>query len=255
MTHSIGAALDYPEGSKRRPAIGDGKPHIYCTFGTVYNRQPRLLTTLSQSLSSLDVEATISVGPNVDANGIARGSKIRIERFVTQFEVLAKSSAVICHAGMGTALSGLPFVAIPLGANQNRVAKHATEAGTAITIIAGEGSGPFVDAESLNPLQITSALQEVLENPRYRERAEQVGNELRESWQAGNSVRLLRQLAETGEPVVRREPGLEQSLSAGHTPFAPSRTRRSAAPRWPTFGSGGSVVSMRSVQSSPARSC
>src|SRR4029077_12592824 len=82
-----------------------------------------------------------------------------------QLELLERAALCITHAGLNTVLEslsqGVPMVAIPIGYDQPGVAAR----------IAYHGVGEFLEIEDLAVGRVQRLIQEVLENPRYREKA------------------------------------------------------------------------------------
>jgi zeaxanthin glucosyltransferase len=80
--------------------------------------------------------------------------------------LLKRAALCITHAGLNTALEslaqGVPMVAIPIGYDQPGVAAR----------IAHHSVGGFLEIEDLTVERLRRLTEEVLENPRYREKAQ-----------------------------------------------------------------------------------
>ena len=116
-------------------------PLVYVTMGTVYN-QPELFRPLLDGLDGHG-SALVTVGRNVDPEELGPvPPRVRVERFVPQAHVLARSAAVVSHGGSGTTLGalahGLPLVLVPQAADQFDNAARAEAAGAAIVLRPGE---------------------------------------------------------------------------------------------------------------------
>ncbi|SRR6266478_639636 len=87
-----------------------------------------------------------------------------------QIELLKRSALCITHAGLNTALEsltqGVPMVAIPVSIDQPGVAAR----------IAYTKTGAYVPLRELSTLRLSTLIDDVLGNPKYRQNA----NELRE---------------------------------------------------------------------------
>ena len=100
-----------------------GRPLVYITLGTVFNK-PELLRQLLDGLDG-SVSALVTTGRNVDPESLGgRPSNVRVERFVPQEQVLPRCAAVVSHAGSGSvrgALAhGLPLRPRPAGGRSVR---------------------------------------------------------------------------------------------------------------------------------------
>lgn len=161
----LGPSMHLRPAERRR-----GKPaHVYATMGTIWNDAAHFRLLL-EALAGLT--ALVTTGHGVDPAGLgAVPDGVRVERFVPQDEVLPDATAVISHGGSGTTLGalahGLPLVLVPQGADQFDNAVLCREAGVAIVL------PPDADAAS-----IRAALDRVLDEPGFRERAEELAAEI-----------------------------------------------------------------------------
>src|SRR5262249_344705 len=91
-------------------------------------------------------------------------SNVVVVRRAPQIELLKRAALCITHAGLNTALEslaeGVPMVAIPIGYDQPGVAAR----------IAHHGVGEFVDIEDLTVERARGLIEQVLNNPGYREK-------------------------------------------------------------------------------------
>jgi len=115
---------------------------VYATFGTeaaglAYDPYRALL----DAVDGLDVPVLLTTGDELDLDPVPRN--VRVERWVPQFEALAKASLVVCHGGSGTVLgtlaAGIPLVILPLFADQTTNAER----------LAGVGAARMVEAHEL----------------------------------------------------------------------------------------------------------
>ena len=148
-----------------------GRPLVYVTLGTVFNK-PELLRRLLDGLDG-SVPALVTTGRNVDPESLGVWpSNVRVERFVPQEQVLPRCAAVVSHAGSGSirgALAhGLPLVLVPQGADQFDNAARCVAAGAAVV----------VRPEELTPAAVRIALKRVLDDPSFAEAARRVQAEI-----------------------------------------------------------------------------
>jgi N-glycosyltransferase len=194
--HSIPVALiarpSLYDGPDSEPApswpaeLGQARPLIYVTLGTVFNNSPALWRALLSTVGELDVDAVITTGANVDPAGLGEPPpNTRLERFVRQSHVLPRCSAVVCHAGFNTLIAafshGLPAVCLPLGADQPVNTRCVEAAGAGISLAnapARDARGPMVDPNKLDPTELARAVTGVLDEPGFARAAGQLASEI-----------------------------------------------------------------------------
>jgi UDP:flavonoid glycosyltransferase YjiC (YdhE family) len=151
-------------------------PSVYFTLGTEFNDESGdLFDRVLAGLRAADVDAVVTVGREIDPSRFgAQPARIRIERFVPQEELLARADLVINHGGSGSTLGALsfgrPMIAIPLGADQLLNAQRCEELGVAVRL----------DAMRLTPKDVRDAVDGLVREGSYRERAEEIRDEVRE---------------------------------------------------------------------------
>ncbi|MFC7760434.1 glycosyltransferase [Catellatospora bangladeshensis] len=88
-------------------------------------------------------------------------------------ELFDRASAVVTHAGWGTVcralVRGLPLVLVPIFADQPYIATRCAELGLGIAL----------DADTVTATELRDAIRAVVEEPRYRNAAQEVAGELR----------------------------------------------------------------------------
>jgi len=143
-----------------------GAPLIYASMGTVQNGAEHVFRTIADACAGLDCQLVMSLGENVSlaAVGALPGDCIAVAR-APQLDLLRRATLCITHAGLNTALEslskGVPMVAIPVTNDQPAVAAR----------IAYTGTGVVVPYRRLSRPRLRHAVQQVLSEPRYRERA------------------------------------------------------------------------------------
>lgn len=152
-------------------------PHprtVYLTLGTVYT-SAEIWRGLLEAVADLPVNVLATTGNALDPALLGTlPPNVAVERFVPQALLLPLCSAVICHAGAGTALgalaSGLPLVLLPMGADQFENA----------AAVASAGAGIVLDPESATPVAIRTALGRVLDAESYQRAARAVADSIAE---------------------------------------------------------------------------
>jgi UDP:flavonoid glycosyltransferase YjiC (YdhE family) len=150
-----------------------GRPLVYLTLGTFSNNDLALFRLVLTALENEPVNVLATIGrDNYPADLAPVPDNARVERFIPQAELLPHCAAVVHHAGAGTALGvlahGLPSVALPQSADNFTIADQLAQAGVARTLMPGE-----VTASA-----IASGLRSVLDDVSYRQRAQQLAEEI-----------------------------------------------------------------------------
>jgi zeaxanthin glucosyltransferase len=155
---------------KRRPPVDfpweklDGRPLIYASMGTLQNGSKEAFEMIARGCAGLDVQLVITLGGGLGAEGFESlpGRPI-VVTFAPQLELIRRSTAVITHAGLNTALEsiseGKPMVAIPIGNDQPGVAAR----------LAARGGAIVIPRRSLTAAKVESAVRRVLSDDRYRQ--------------------------------------------------------------------------------------
>lgn len=94
---------------------------------------------------------------------------------INQSEVLKYTDAAITHAGMNSTsdllYNNVPFVAIPIGADQPYMAKRAEKLGATISL----------DKDNINPEILRESVEKVLTDPSYLENMRKISDSFKES--------------------------------------------------------------------------
>jgi UDP:flavonoid glycosyltransferase YjiC (YdhE family) len=149
-------------------------PFIYITLGTIAGRLPKSKAAFRMALAAvadLPINALLTTGPVMPIADLGPiPTNVRVETFVPQAEVLPRSDAVLCHGGSGTVLgalaAGVPMVITPLFADQPANAASVAASGAGIAVVDGTAD------------DIRAALQQVLGDPSYRQRAGEIAAEI-----------------------------------------------------------------------------
>jgi UDP:flavonoid glycosyltransferase YjiC (YdhE family) len=123
-------------------ALGRDRPLVYATYGTEPAPGKPFAQTI-EALAELNVDGLLTVGPHADPESFgAVPANVRVERFLPQAPVIARSAVVVSHAGSGTLLgaaaAGVPQVLVPMGADQFDNTAAAERAGVAVRANADE---------------------------------------------------------------------------------------------------------------------
>jgi MGT family glycosyltransferase len=171
LLHYTGPFVD----PQQRPPIDfpwdrlDGRPLIYASLGTLQNGSEDIFRAIATACANLPVQLVISLGAGLDQQrlGILDGDPV-IVKYAPQLELIKRSTVVITHAGINTALEslseGVPLVCIPIGNDQPGVASR----------VAARGAGVVVPRQKLSASRLNSAVRTVFENDSYRSAAKKL---------------------------------------------------------------------------------
>ena len=174
---------------------GSGRPLVYVTLGTIFNKTSGdLFERLLAGLAGVDADVVVTVGRELDPAWFGlQPPHVRVERFVPQDEVLPEADLVVSHGGSGSLMAtlahGLPSLLLPLGADQPHNALRAAELGVAAAI----------DAATAAPDEIGEGVRMLLADAVMAERCLAVADELRALPDLDSAVRALESAA--SQPV------------------------------------------------------
>ncbi len=149
---------------------GNPRPRIYISLGTVVNSHPEFYKNCIAALRDENVDVLISCGRAFDPAVLAPlPENVRVEPYVDQMRVLARSDLFITHCGMNSASEGLylgvPELLFPLSGEQQAVARRVCEMGAGRML---------TKAEAAQPEAIRRSVRELLSDERARSAAAQM---------------------------------------------------------------------------------
>ncbi len=183
------------EGDDRSPSwlesMGQDRPLVYATLGTVFNKMRRLRGSMLEALAAVDADVLMTLGRDVDPAGIGSvPPNVRVERFVAQSHVLPRAALVVSHAGLGTMIGaiyhGVPMVVIGIDADQPVNARRAAEVGIGVAFGLGEARAPA----------LLGAVENALGDRGLRSTAQAVREECDAMAPIGAAVTVLEEVAE-----------------------------------------------------------
>lgn len=138
-----------------------GKKVIYISLGTVFSNYSDEINKLFFKAFA-DVDAIVVMAAyNIDVSKFDIPENFIVRNYVPQMEILKHTTVAITHAGMNSIgdiiYSNVPFVAIPLGADQFFMANRAQELGATIVL----------DGKNLSIETLKDSVKMVVENPDY----------------------------------------------------------------------------------------
>ena len=170
-------------------------PLVYLSFGTevpspTRDYFPDVYRAALQALQGV-ARVLVTIGNERDPAELGPLSpSVRVERWVSQAELMPHTAAMIGHAGAGSTLTaltaGVPMALVPLFADQPFNARRVAELGAAIALEGGPASVPA----------LAQAVPELLSDARYRDRARAIAAEIESLAPVDEAPELLSALAE-----------------------------------------------------------
>ncbi|MEM9245215.1 MAG: nucleotide disphospho-sugar-binding domain-containing protein, partial [Cyanobacteria bacterium P01_F01_bin.153] len=151
----------------------DDRPLVYASLGTLQNQLPEIFQAIATACEPLNVQLVISLGRADSAlKDIKLPGNPIVVTYAPQQQLIDRAAAVVTHAGMNATLSalsaGVPLVAIPIANEQPGIAAR----------IAYSGAGLKLELKELKGDRLQNAIQTVLSNPSYRQKAQQFQQEI-----------------------------------------------------------------------------
>jgi MGT family glycosyltransferase len=189
----------WEEPAKELPDWWPGRedePLVYVTFGSVAGSFPQALPAYGVALSAvagLPARVLLTVGRDLDPSALPDiPDNVHVERWVPQQDVLAHAAAAVVHGGSGSTLgalaAGVPLVVVPLFADQPQNARRVAEVGAGLAVEPNRDDVPA----TIPPLR--AAVDTVLSDPSYRDRAHALAEELRNERPVDDAVPLLKSI-------------------------------------------------------------
>jgi MGT family glycosyltransferase len=175
--------------------LGRGQRVVLVTQGTVATDPRHLLVPTIRALADQPVLVIATTGGSPDDALSALGgtvpANVRLEQFVPYAELMPHVDALVTNGGYGTvqhALScGVPIVVAGATEDKPEVAAR----------IAWSRAGIRIRSQSPAPERLAESVRSVLEQPRYRERAREIAEAMREYDAPRAAATLLETLAES----------------------------------------------------------
>jgi UDP:flavonoid glycosyltransferase YjiC (YdhE family) len=156
-------------------AVSTPVPRILVSLSTcAFAGQRAMLRNILDAVAPLHVEATVTVGPGIDASGLRVPPNASLHEWLDHDEVLASASLLVGHGGHSTAMRalsfGVPQVVMPANPmiDQKGVGAALEKAGAGILL-----------PKHARPKRIREAIERVLGDAAYRTAAERLGSDIR----------------------------------------------------------------------------
>lgn len=152
------------------------KKVIYVSLGTIHNQDIEFYQNIITAFAHEDVEVIMSVGKQIALDLLDPiPSNFTVANFVPQLEVLQHTDVFISHGGMNSLNEALyfnvPVLVVPRQIEQEFNGKRLAKLGVA----------KLLKKKLPSARRINSVVKELLEDPSYKLRAREYGEELRSS--------------------------------------------------------------------------
>jgi MGT family glycosyltransferase len=197
----VGPVLDDPAWAVTEPTDptdrDDGRPLVVVGVSSTHvPGQADLLRRIVAVLDSLPLRGVVTTGPTIDPAEVPGTSSVRVVRSAAHSELFAQASAVVTHAGHGTIIkalaAGVPVLCIPHGRDQGDNAVRAVCRGVGIRL-----------PRKASIKKIGSAVEQLVNDPGYAERARLLGAAIRAETDRSTMVVELEQLTGSGRSRQR----------------------------------------------------
>jgi UDP:flavonoid glycosyltransferase YjiC (YdhE family) len=165
---------------------GSRAPLVYVSFGTVLGHMSiaaDAYRTAVRAVTTLDARVLLTVGRRFDASQLGPVPRhVHVEAWVDQADVLAEADLVVCHGGSATTFGALaaaaPVVIVPLFADQFTNAARVEDAGAGMVVDRGQSADHRRPLAVDDAPRITRAIEAVLADSSYRDRARRLAAEM-----------------------------------------------------------------------------
>ncbi len=167
--------------------LDPSRPLIYVSLGSVFSANAAFFSTVLQALANEPCQIVLSTGRQVASARLgAIPANAIVRPWVPQLETLQRADLFITHAGMNSVHEGLyygvPLLLVPQQMEQALVAARIAQLGAGI-----------VARSPVTAPEIRWHTQELLQNPTYRNKAQQLGDTLRVAGGVPAAVQAIEQ--------------------------------------------------------------
>lgn len=173
------------------PELDGSRPVVHITQGTFANDQPRLIAPALEGLADEDVLVVVSTGgQSLHALGLeSLPTHARAATFLSYPDLLPRTSVMLTNGGYGgvqAALShGVPVIVAGRTEDKAEVAAR----------VAWSGAGLDLKTSTPSPRAIRLAVRRVLNEPKFRNRAQMLARDYARHDAIGQAVELLEHVA------------------------------------------------------------
>ena len=156
-------------------AIPKPVPRVLVSLSTnAFAGQRPMLQNILDAVAPLPVEATVTVGPGIDAGGLRVPQNASVHNWLDHDQVLATTSLVVGHGGHSTAMRALSFGVPQITMPANPMIDQKLVGAALEQMHAG-----MLLPKHARPKRIRKAIETVLGDHTYREAANRLGEQIR----------------------------------------------------------------------------
>ena len=167
----------------------NGKPLIYASLGTLQAGDSHYFRYIAEACAGLDAQLALATGgaPGTEPPRDLPGDPV-VVRFAPQTLLLRRAALCITHAGMNTTMQalafGVPLVALPITHDQPGIAAR----------VAYSGAGVTIPMQRVTVARLRQAVETVLREPRYRERAQAIAGSIASAGGVDRGAQIVEQV-------------------------------------------------------------
>lgn len=205
QVHFIGTLLPDPPKDFQPPTwwervVKGGKPVVLVTQGTIATNADELIRPTLEALANENVWVIATTGgKRGDELGFEIPANAVVEPFIPFVTLMKHVNVYVTNGGYGgiciALAQGVPVISAGTTEDKMEVGNRVAHAGVGLNL---KTNRPNVE-------QLKNAVMSVLNDRQFAERATAVKDELDTHNAAGEAADLLERLAETKQPVLRRE--------------------------------------------------
>jgi MGT family glycosyltransferase len=189
----------FTDGAGRTPVafpwvrLDRGRPLVFASMGTLQNGLHHVFHTIAAACAGLGVQLVLSLGGGLEpeALGALPGDPV-VVRYAPQLELIRRAALTITHGGLNTVLEslaeGVPLVALPVTNDQPGVGAR----------VEWSGTGKVIPVGRVSVRRLRAAIEEVLDEPRYRGRARALQYRIAAGNGLGRAAELVEQACGAG---------------------------------------------------------
>jgi UDP:flavonoid glycosyltransferase YjiC (YdhE family) len=176
--------------------VDDQRPLVIVGFSTTFQNQAQPLGRIIEALTLLNVRGVVTAGPALDMANLLAAPNVFVYRSAPHNQLLPQAAVVVTHAGHGTVIrslaAGVPLLCMPMGRDQYDNAAR----------VVARGAGLRLSPKS-SLKSIRNGVLEILQSPRYREKAREMGKMIAKDARNSSVVQILEEVAATRGRVAR----------------------------------------------------
>lgn len=168
--------------------LGNGRPTVHVSEGTIHSRAPVLLKAAAEGLGGAPVQVVMTTGTHRHAADLGLeplASNIRVEGWVPHTDLMPRTDVFITTGGAGSVLAalrcGVPLLVVPTEWDKPESARRVVYA----------GAGLALSLRRCTPARLRTAVERLLAEPSFRERARGLAAEIGRSGGATRAAELV----------------------------------------------------------------